>query len=207
MPSKNIVLWCFAGNKASVYIEASLSRAWHGSYRQQKWPSISEEIINFWKLTEVGANNLSHSCANHLPVKSFRSRNKQNQNLNQIEKQQQQNKNNETLVFYNHPEITLLILTVVKISRLLKALYHYGTKSIEQWIKLMPKKLEVEKAQFDSHPSLLNFREYRFLLSFCFLPQWLLLPSLCWLFLISPSSSCQRSSVLGPLLLFSVLTP
>lgn len=81
---------------------------------------MTKEIVNFWKLTEVGVNN---SCVIHVPVNYLSDVFNQGINktkiLNQIEKKNNKiNKNDETLVFYRHLKITLLILMVAKISRL-----------------------------------------------------------------------------------------
>lgn len=61
-------LWCFTGNKAIACIEASLSHAWQCTYRPQKWPCLSKEIVNFWNRTEGGVNN---SCVNQPAAKCF----------------------------------------------------------------------------------------------------------------------------------------
>lgn len=57
MPSKESAPWCCPRNKVTVCTGASLAHARPCSYRPQKWLGLSEEIITFGKLTEVGVTH------------------------------------------------------------------------------------------------------------------------------------------------------
>lgn len=117
---------------------------------------------------------------------------KKKQKFNQTEKNLKKQTNQQTwnLLFCNNLKIMLSVLKVKKSSRwwrqimkCILSLYQCDAKSTEQWITVMPKNLEVEKAQLNSYTSLLNFGDTIF-----FLPSSSLVTSsriLCWLFLIS----------------------